>query len=173
MWVDISVRGLNIRVFAAYAPTNCPDTPGNLAARTTFWRNLTKISADMPAKTQALYLGDFNSTTDLVQPKNPTYFGRNREYNVDFTCNENGEQLTTFCAEQGLGLLNSYFYHRKDQLITHISNTNHDAANKTLDYALSSQMLARYCQDCRVKRDWLKDSYRSCKQKPCRVSSRT
>lgn len=158
MWVDIRLCGINIRVFAAYAPTNCPDTKGNPAARATFWRNLKALAADLPSKTEALYLGDFNSTTTLVRPMEHTNFGKEKDYNVDFTCNENGEQLTSFCAENGLALLNSFFTHKKSHLLTHISNSNNENANKTLDYCLSTQMMARFCHDCQVKPGYLNET---------------
>eukprot|EP00794_Sanderia_malayensis_P014561 gene14561-16063_t len=94
----------------------------------------------------------------LVRPNEPTYFGRNKHYDVEFTCNENGEQLTNFCAKKGLGLLNSYFYHSKKHQITHISNLGQETANKTLDYALTTQLLATFCKDCRVRRGYLLDT---------------
>ena len=147
-----------MRVFSLYAPTNCPGTRGNDAAKGKFWRELRDISAKIPAKTEALYLGDLNSTTTLVKPHEPTRFGKAKNYNVDFTCNENGEQLTRFCAENGLGMLNSYFYHSKDQQITHRSNLGNENANKTLDYALATQILADFCIDCRIRRGYLRDT---------------
>ena len=103
MYIDLQHCGFNIRIFAIYSPTDC----GSDSAKEKFWRNLKKLTADIPANYQSLYLGDFNATTSLVRHMEPTYFGKDRVYDLDFDYNDNGERLTTFCAEKQLGMLNS------------------------------------------------------------------
>lgn len=156
MWIDIQHAGLNIRVYSLYAPTNCPLKPGNDAERAEFWRSLQKEVDQTPGKTEQLFLGDLNATTNLVKHLQPTHFGRNNHYITDFSFNENGEAMTSFCAKNGLGMLNSYFTHKQSHLITHHSNNGH--TYKTLDYALASQTLASYCLDCRVKNNYMTDT---------------
>ena len=160
IWVDIQHCGVKIRVFACYAPTNTPEKPGNEAARTKFWRDLKVQVSNTPPKSEILILGDLNAKTDLVKPNKPTYFGQKRNFNLEECTyfNENGESLINFCSKFNLGMLNSFFSHKKCRLITHISNLNNVNANATLDYALASQKLSDYCVDCRVKTSYLLES---------------
>lgn len=160
MWVELKVRGMTIRVYSIYAPTNCPNQKGNEAARAEFWRQLRKESKSDDSRLQHLYLGDFNATTNLVKANSPTYYGKNKKYNVDFKGNENGEALAEFCATRSLGLLNSFFHHNQQQIITHHSNNGF--TKKTLDYALASQMLANHCMDVRVRNSYLLELLPNC-----------
>lgn len=61
--------------------------------------------------------------------------------------------MTNFCVKNSLGILNTYFKHKNNHLVTFHSNDGH--TTKTLDYAISSQMLSSYCLDCRVKNNYL------------------
>lgn len=160
MWVEVKIRGMKIRVYSVYVPTNCPAQSGNEAARSEFWRQLKNESKSDDKKLQHLFLGDFNATTTLVKANCPTYYGKNKKYNVDFEGNENGEALAQFCASKNLGLLNSFFSHNQQQIITHHSNNGR--TKKTLDYALATQMLANHCIDTRVRNSYLLDLIPQC-----------
>jgi hypothetical protein len=109
MWIDLQHAGYNIRIYSLYAPTNCPNTAGNEAARSGFWKTLQKEVDQASKNTEQLFLVDLNATTDLVRHLQPTNFGRNKHYTSDFNCNENG-----------LAILNTFFQHKTAHLITQV-----------------------------------------------------
>ena len=109
IWIDIEHAGLNIRVYSLYAPTNFPSTPGNGANRAEFLQSLQKEVDQDPRYTEHLFLGDLNATTSLIKHLQPTHFGLNNHYTADFSFNQNCDAMTSFCAKDGLGMLNLYF----------------------------------------------------------------
>lgn len=130
MWIYLQYVGVYIRIFCLYAPTNCPSLPDD-AQRSDFWRTLQKEVDQIPRKAEKLFLGDLNTTTNLVKHLQPTHFGRNKNYCTNFQSNENGEAMTNFCVKNSLGGLNTYFKHKNNHLVTFHSNDGH--TTKTLD----------------------------------------
>ena len=147
MALDISQRGLLLRVIAAYAPTETSP----LSTKKSFYCSLQKLYTNT-GKYQNILQGDLNATCTLGARNSNFDGGSNQVYDNGDTANENGNLFIDFCITHKLSILNSWFRHRDIHRITWHSNDG--VTKKVLDYSCCQSWLRQFVTDCRVRNSY-------------------
>ena len=142
MAMNIQIKGFNIRLVNAYAPTN---SDGSDNQKDVFYRLLRKACTKQHKHQKLLVTGDFNATTS-VSLKQSFYDGNT--IIEDTICNDNGARLKGFCREIGLCMTQSYFNHTLEDRFTWFSGDK--TTKKVLDYILVEPYIQQYVKDCAV-----------------------
>ena len=140
---DISVKGCTIRIISAYAPT----LQSARSTKQSFFRELTKLCKTEKNK-KILLQGDFNA--DLQICRRHSCFQGSQTFFQEGTNqgNENAELFLSFCHNNKLCILNTWYDHPLQHRVTW-HNPN-GISKKVYDYSLSQSWLRQFINDVRV-----------------------